>query len=213
MLLPRIIAFSGPKYSGKDTAASILFRQNETPGYANSFLRMPFAWGTKTICSLAFGYPEGLLEDPVLKETPTEDWPHIAPRWPMMDVANWFRDKYGEDIWVRVNKRRIIEQHAANPYWAYVITDWRFPQETTWLKAMNALRIYISRPSAEEQLHEAQKAGDAMALNPSEMHYASTREAATHIIKNDAEPYKMHNQVLSAVRNHFGFWHPEGGIK
>lgn len=212
MTAPRIIALSGPKYSGKDTAASALLGLRSMPKKDRFiFCRMPFAQGVKNTCQEFFGWDQSLLEDPVLKETKTEDWPNIEPRWPMMDIANWLRDKYGGDIHVRRNSRLIQELHRQGAYWAYVITDWRFPEETEWLESLGtrALKIYIQRDEAEERLQAAQKSGNAMALNQSEMHYANTKAAADRIILNNDAIHDLQNAMLSNVRQHFGYWYPD----
>ena len=205
---PRIIAFSGPKTCGKDTAASILFKQNDAKTqYKKFFLKTPFAEGVKNICADVFGYSQQVMVDSELKERPTADWPHLEPRWPMMDIANWMRDKYGSDVWVRRLDRLILHAELSQePYWAYVVTDWRFPEETDWLQKMGALKIYIERPEAEAKLEAAKAAGDAKALNPSEAHYASTKEAADLIIRNDAAIHNLQNNVLMEVRSRYGFW-------
>lgn len=209
---PRIIALSGPKYSGKDTAASSLLGLRSLPEKREFvFCRMPFAAGVKNICQEVFGWDPHLLEDPVLKETPTVDWPHTEPRWPMMDIANWMRDKYGGDVWVRRNARRINEIHTSRPYWAYVITDWRFPEETEWLQSLgsSALKVYVQRDEAEAKLHAAQQGGNEMALNPSEMHYANTKAAADIILDNNGAIHIMQNNMMQEVRKHFGYWYPD----
>ncbi len=200
---PRIIAFSGPKFSGKDTAASILLRQA-------GFVKMPFAGGVKNTCHDFFGWDYEDMEKFSFKETPTDDFPFIMPRWPMMDIANWLRDKYGGDIHVRRNARLIDQMHMSNKRaWAYVITDWRFPEETEWLNKAGALKIYIDRPSAEASLTVAQDSGDAMALNPSEMNYAETRANADVVLANDREIYNLQNNVMSTVRSRFGYWYKD----
>ena len=218
----RIVAFSGPKYCGKDTAAKILFRQNDRY-HKNLFRRAPMAEGVKNICREAFGYTDYELEDPKGKETKTDFFPFVEPRWPMMDVANFMRDKYGGDIWVQ-RWERVALQNEYTPEgeakcagetfdewdargWAcHVMTDLRFPEELEMLQRHNACIIYIHRSEAEENLSSKQGAGDAMALNPSEAHYKLIRENATYTIYNDQEIHNLHNEVLSCVRNHYGYW-------
>lgn len=210
---PRIIAIGGPKYSGKDTAASSLLGLRSLPKKDQFvFCRMPFAQGVKNICQEVFGWDQSILEDPALKETKTVDWPYIEPRRPMMDVANWMRDIYGGDVWVRRNIRRINEIHATRPYWAYVITDWRFPEETEWLNSLDpahVLKLYILRDSAEENLAALRQEGDEMAINPSEAHHAEIRKAADVVLANNNAIHHLQNDVLNAVRNHFGYWYPD----
>ena len=74
----RVVAFSGPKYCGKDTAAKGLLILNEKYR-KNLFRRAPMAAGVKAICQQAFGYTDEHLEDPVLKETKTDFFPFIEP--------------------------------------------------------------------------------------------------------------------------------------
>lgn len=199
----RIVAFSGPKYCGKDTAAKGLISLNAAHRLA-LFRRAPFAEGVKNICREAFGYTDDELEDPILKETKTDFYPFIEPRWPMMDIANWMREKYGGDVWVR-RWNRVAEENAE--YWAaHVITDHRFPEELEYLQKMNACIIYVEREEAEEALRLKRESGNAMALNASEAHYALIRENATAIIQNDSTIAHLHNQAQSIVRNHFGYW-------
>jgi hypothetical protein len=199
----RVVAFSGPKYSGKDTAAKALLGHGDNIRL-NLFRRASMAEGVKNICRDTFGYTDELLEDPLLKETKTETWPYLEPRWPMMDIANWMRDKYGSDIWARRWERVTME---ADPYWAcHVMTDLRFPEELEMLQRLNALIIYIYRTEAEDALATKQAAGNAMALNPSEAHYALMRENAHVTIYNDSTIEALHKQVLKEVDNVYGDW-------
>lgn len=209
---PRIIAFTGPKACGKDTMAQVLLRQNNgfNNVHYNYFARTPFAQGVKTICNQVFGWPLDLQDDSAFKETVLEEWPHVAPRWPMMDIANWFRDKYGPDVWVHTLARRIAAYEETNPFGAYVITDLRFPNELEWLKRQpNAWIVYVYRDEAEQKLQEAKATGDAMALNPSEAHYDLIKAEADLVLANNQEIYKAHNTLLQELRvrfGHFSYW-------
>lgn len=199
----RIVAFAGPKYCGKDTAAKGLLLLNEAHK-KNIFRRAPFAEGVKNVCKETFGYTDEHFEDPLLKETKTEFWPFIEPRWPLMDVANWFRDKYGGTVWVRRWER--VAQ-ASDGYWAcHVITDHRFPEELEMLQRLDALIIYIRREEAEEQLRIKRDAGNAMALNISESHYGLILDNATHIVHNDSSIAHLHNEVQTIVKLKYGHW-------
>lgn len=196
----KVIALGGPKYSGKDSIAEVLQGIHKDGIWL--YERTPMAAGVKQICSEVFGWPLSLMEDPLLKETPTEEWPYIAPREPMMDVANWFRDRFGGDVWVRRNQMVIAA--LASP--VCVVTDWRFPEETEWLNSLgnNALKIYVQRDSAEESLLSKQAAGDSMANNPSESHYASIKENADYIIENNSELGIAQMRLMNLVETHFG---------
>lgn len=203
----RVIAFTGPKTCGKDTAAKALFRQNL--GNVNQFFRKAqFASGVKTVCHDFFGWSYEEMEDAIFKETPVPLWkdgPEIEPRWPMMDIANWMRDKYGRDIHA-IRWERIAAQHHFH-WGAEVITDLRFPdEELPAIRRYDSLVIYIERKEAEEQLASAQAAGDAKALNPSEMHYARLREEADVILANNGSKSDLNAQVMNLVRAKFGHW-------
>lgn len=206
----RIVAFAGPKYSGKDTAAKGLFGlfMNTTH---NLFRPAKMAEGVKSILREAFGYTDEQLEDPVFKETKTETYPFIEPRWAMMDTANWFRDHYTPDIWCQRWKRVALE---SDPYWAcHVMTDMRFPEELAMVQQLGGLIIYIHRTEAEETLAAKQGAGDAMALNPSEAHYKLIRENADTTIYNDSTIEHLHAQVRAVTQNYYGHWNYWGAEK
>jgi len=200
----RIVAFTGPKMCGKDTAAKALFNLNNpvvVPGQRSLFQKNPFAYGVKAICNLTFGWDFEQMDDPIFKETMLDEWPNCEPRWPMMDIANWMRDKYGGDVWVRAWINRVLPQFECQ-----VITDLRFPEELEMLAQHQACIIYIHRTEAEEALAKAKAAGDEKALNPSEAHYPLMRQKANFVLENDGEPFELRNAVLQAVRQHFGYW-------
>lgn len=204
----RLIAFTGPKESGKDTLAKCLFSQN-TPiagKYFPFFMRQPFSYGVKSICKSTFGWSMEQQDDPVFKETCLEEWPRIEPRWAMMDIANFMREKYGPDVWVHALESRLQIAEKEDPHGAYVITDLRFPNEIDYLLRHNALIIYVQRDKAEKALKEAQARGDEKALNPSEAYYALMREKATVVLDNNGNIHQGHAQVFKAVRSHFGGW-------
>jgi hypothetical protein len=58
----RIVSFTGPKSSGKDTSADILEAEKIAKG------RISFAGPLKKICAQVFGLHHTLLNDPILKE-------------------------------------------------------------------------------------------------------------------------------------------------
>ncbi len=205
----KVIAFCGPKGCGKDTAASFLLDMNAAYG-KNLFRKAPMAEGVKNICRDFFGWLPEEMDDFTFKETPRPLWEGglaIEPRWPMMDVANWLRDKYGGDI----HARRWAQHTRNNAHWgAHVVTDMRFPEELEVLSQFDFFPIYIDRPAAEEALGAKQRAGDSMANNPSETHYAFLRqyaEAHGAVISNDGPTYKLQNNVLMRTGTRFEHWH------
>lgn len=198
----RIIAFTGPKTCGKDTAAKALL---DLPDLGTKyFIQEQFARGTKDIGKLVFGYTHEQLEDPILKETPTDTWPFLAPRVPLMDVANWFRDQYGGTVWVNALQNRLKGRELQSNGW--VITDLRFPEELEWLHSMNALVLYVEREEAEMKLSALQAEGDLMALNPSESHYDTMLQGCSAIVQNNGTIPQLHGQVQALVQQKFGHW-------
>lgn len=205
---PRIIAFTGPKTCGKDTVAQVLLNQNHarTGPIHPYFARTPFAAGVKQICHDVFDWSHQDMDDPIFKETQLVKWPHIEPRWAMMDIANWMRDKYGADVWVKALDKRIRQMEAHNPYGAYIITDLRFPNEIDWLDTQNSLIIYIRRDEAEKALAKAQEEGDPKALNRSESHYAEMLERCDLVLPNDLDIHHAQHEAMNMIRARFDHW-------
>lgn len=205
---PRIIAFSGPKTCGKDTLATALTMAN-TSSEGDSyryFRRTPFAEGVKRICQQTFGWSMLDMDNAEWKETKLATWPYIEPRWAMMDIANFMRDKYGEDVWVHALRERIEYCERSTPYGAYVITDLRFPNEVEWVLENGGAIFYVNRDVAELALAEAKQLGDPKALNPSEAHYDYIRERATAVLDNNGSIQEGRTLVLGAVQTQFGHW-------
>lgn len=198
----RVIALCGPKYSGKDTAFKGLMRHNQTY-HKNLFRRAPMAEGVKNIVTEVFGWGPELYEHPTLKEQKLDVWPFIEPRWPLMDIANWMRDKYGGDVWPRRWERVALQCEG---WGAHVITDCRFPEEVEMLDRHNSLLVYVKRDESERALEEAQKAGDQMALNQSESHYDMLKREADVIVENNGAIHNLYNDIDAVVNNYFGFW-------
>jgi hypothetical protein len=203
----RIIGICGPKYSGKDTAGNFLAAQNKPWLHEPQYFRMSkMAEGVKNIVEEVFGWGPELYEDPVLKETKLKEWPFIEPRWPMMDIANWMRDKYGGDVWARRWERLALHAQDKTGVGAHVITDVRFPEELDMIRRHDSLLVYIKRPEAEEALSSGQKKGNLMALNPSELHYEFLQLQADIVIDNDRMPHHLKNAIHGAVNSRFGHW-------
>lgn len=206
----RVIAFCGPKTCGKDTAASALFKQNDIDEKKFYFRRAPFAEGVKNVCREFFGWTLEQMDDSAFKETAIPFWPGgpvMAPRWPMMDIANFLRDKYGPDIHAQRWQRQAEIFNA--PGIAHVVTDLRFPNELEFMRANNALVIYVHREEAEQALEKAQAAGDSMALNPSEAHYTILRRYAEDygvVIHNDGQIHELQHKAVACVNNRLGHW-------
>ena len=199
----RIVAFTGPKGCGKDTAAKGLLDLNQKHR-TNFFHRQMMAGPAKAIAAMAFGLTEEQIEDRVLKETVLERFPYLCPRQLVIDVANWYRDQYSGHVWAHAWER--IASGKANKWGCFVITDIRFPEEIEMLRRHDSILIYVNRREAEEELAKKQAAGDKLAQNVSESHYGLLYDNADAVVENNNEVYNLHNEVISVVRNHFDYW-------
>lgn len=204
----RIIGLTGPKTCGKDTAAEGLLRLNEGR-QLNLFRRRQMAGPAKALASRAFGYPVEWNDDQELKEKPLETWPFICPRQLTIDVANWYRHKYGGDVWANAFERealREIEEGSWEHYGVQVMPDLRFPEEPAMMARHQSLIIYIQRDEAEKALAEKQAAGDVMANNVSESHYAHMRAIANAVVDNNGTKEHMWGQLYAIINNAWGHW-------
>jgi len=210
--MTRVLMLTGPKTCGKDTAAAHLLSLSYPRTSVSPFRKLQFAGAVKAFAMDMFGYSFDQMEDGTLKEAQTAEWPYLAPRWPLMDIANWMRDKYGPNVHA-CRARRIIMEHrgADDEPWAWVIPDLRFPDdELPIIRGLDAetLVVYIHRDKAEESLTSAKLKGDAMALNPSEAYYAKLREEADVVLTNEeGKPWELKNKIVSYVRNEWGYWY------
>lgn len=213
----RIIAFCGPKGCGKDTAAKTLFEKNQS-NYGKFFRHSPMAEGVKNVCEDFFGWDMYDMSRMDFKETPIPYWPGgpvLEPRWAMMDIANWLRDKYGGAIhaarWAMHAQNEDISVNIEG-WTSHVTTDMRFPEEVGIFEqygGVEFLPIYIERTEAEEILATKQASGDKMALNASESHYPFLREYCRlkgAIVQNNGGVHQLHNEVMQVVKNKFGHW-------
>lgn len=183
--LVSILALSGPKGCGKDTAAGHLIARNSFHN-RQLFVRRGFADSVRAVVKEVLGYTEQELIYPSLKETPIERWPFQAPRQPQQDIANMMREVYGGDVWA---KRMARYYWSLNPreVGCLIIPDHRFPEEAAWFDSFPpgvVTRAYVYRPEAEERLEAQRAAGDHLASNVSESHYTFLTKKADFIIAN-----------------------------
>lgn len=200
----RIIAFTGPKESGKDIAASRLLSRNRMDGYPdNYFDRIPFAGPIKQMMRIAFGLSEKEVEDAVLKETVLDRWPFLAPRKLLQDEANHFRDVYGADVWTRAWQKAVDSSGA----YCILVTDLRFPNELHAIQNAGGLVVYVSRDVAEKKLAEQMAEGNTLALNASESHWDYIRDNADVILSNDSTYDDLFDEIEGIVESGLGHWH------
>lgn len=199
----RIIAFAGPKGSGKDTAAAVLLSRNGLD-HKDYFLRTPFAGSLKSICAQMFNITREEEEHPILKETPLTRWPFQAPRKIHQDVANAMRQLYGGGVWAQIWENNNVCPDFG--YGAAVVTDHRHPEESVVLDRNGAFRIYIQNDEAEARLATLRDEGDILASDSSESYWAQLKAEAHIVIGNNTTIPDLHDKVIRAVEYRFGNW-------
>ncbi|MEQ8308098.1 MAG: hypothetical protein RIA09_16305 [Hoeflea sp.] len=152
--MTNIVAFTGLKGSGKDTAATIL----KAAGYEE----IKFAGALKAMFR-AFLYYQNVdsvtverMVEGDLKETPSEYLSGVTPRYFMQMLGTEFgRKLIDEEIWVNalVNK---VEQ---GDYENVVITDLRFPNESDAITKLGGASYRLQRDieGNEFSQHESEK--------------------------------------------------------
>jgi len=136
---PKIIAFCGPKGSGKDAAAGILKNHKHAK----------FAGGLKVMIGALLEYAGCDKKDVQYwvegagKEKPCPFLGDITPRYAMQTLGTeWGRDKMHKDFWVRMTENYI--KTLGN--YPVVITDLRFPNERDMVQKLGGVAVRI-RPS------------------------------------------------------------------
>jgi hypothetical protein len=168
-----IIAFSGVKFAGKDTAAEVLIR-------SYGFKRIGLADKLKDICSKVFGVPRQDMDNPSLKEVPFET-PMTITNTNILDLLETIsndgfvfdlekttlevcKNFYGKILtsirdMLQTVGTDICRTFVQDDIWlAYVknivktrvvpivITDARFKNERDYLKSLGAVLVLVKRP-------------------------------------------------------------------
>lgn len=128
-----IIAFTGKRGSGKDTAAEAL--------KSLDYVHINFADPLRRITHTAYGVTYEEMSDPILKEMVLDRYPYKSPRELLTIIGTeLFRD-YIDDTWVQAFERE------ARKHSHVVLSDLRFLNEEIALRKLNATLVRVSRPS------------------------------------------------------------------
>jgi len=149
--MKQLIAFTGLKGSGKDTAAEVLL------GYG--FKVIKFADPLKAMMRAYLrtnGIPEDMIEMYVegdLKETCLDEWEGCSTRYAMQTIGTeWGRYKIGDSLWVNSFKRRAAVHDLV------VCTDVRFNDEVNVIRSLGGKVYRIARPGQENNdMHESER--------------------------------------------------------
>lgn len=204
----RVIVFTGPKTSGKDTAARFLLARNSLIR-ANLFEQHNFADPLKNACGTLFGLSATEMGDMPFKEQELNRWPFGTPRDHLIKVAKMFRTFYGGDIFVR-RWEEIIKLSKAE---CIVVTDLRHTEELDKLEEMKAIIIYVQNDKAEAKLRSLKEAGDMAANDASEASYDLMRARSHAIVTNNGSINDLHTEVSKVAKELLGDWSLWGNMK
>lgn len=159
-----IIALTGKKRSGKDTAGSYLVDKY-------GFTKYAFAQPIKDICKIIFLWDERHIEGE-LKEVIDTRW-GISPREAFQTIGtDIFRDTFpklhkkfnyliGMDIWIK----RFIYWYQDNKDKDIVITDLRFFNEAQILRELGGYIVKIISPVPNQDKHKSETEMDRITAN------------------------------------------------
>ena len=139
MNFPAIIALTGRKYSGKDTAADCFT--------ALGYERVKFAGALKEMLRALYRYcgmPANEIERRIegdMKEEPCDVLCGETSRRAMETIGTeWGRQMIAEEIWVSALKMRAVHSGKV------IVTDLRFPNELQAMRALGGIVGRIIRP-------------------------------------------------------------------
>lgn len=140
--MPDIVAFTGLKGSGKDTAASVMKRF----GYREVKFADPLKTMVRAYLEFCGIHPENIerMIEGDLKEVPHPVLQGKTPRYVMQTLGTeWGRKMIGEDIWVDAWERNVLKGGSV------VCSDLRFPNEEAKVRQYNGRIFRVVRDGVE----------------------------------------------------------------
>ena len=184
----RLIGITGRKFNGKDTLGNFFVTNN-------NFRRLAFADALKEACRCIFGFNDEQLYGNK-KEVVDEFWktsPRIILQYLGTDL---FRNQLstimphiGNDIWVEVIRKQILDGWLLNRNTHFVVTDVRFPNEVKMIKDLGGIMLRVKRSNINNST-------DA---HISELHIDNL-EVDEEILNNDTKE-KLYENALSVIRH------------
>ena len=172
-----MIGITGLARSGKDTIAKHLWTRYE-------FIRIALADPLKLAAQQAFGLTQAQLGDE-LKDVVIPYW-GIAPRQMYQQVGDSFKEKFGEDFWV---KRWRLSYNVFRNTDHVVVPDVRFDNEVNEIRSLNGVLIRVVRGSGLEGAAGQHKSEAGITL------------PVNYTIDNGGSVSDLHSEVDRIVRS------------
>ena len=176
----RIIAVTGRKGSGKDTAANVLHRAD------GEFKRLKFADPLKNMLRQLFadaGFDEATIERMIegdLKETPFTELQGKTPRHLMQTLGTEWRDHIGKDLWLGLTSSK-ASTCARGGTSGIVITDMRFEHERAWAKQVGGCTVRVvgafAPPDTSASRHPSETYIDEMPVDVELFNFGTISDA------------------------------------
>jgi hypothetical protein len=191
--LPKVIGVTGRKFNGKDTVGKFLAH--------HGYIRIAFADALKDACRCIFGFSEEQLYGGS-KEVIDEFW-QTSPRRVLQfmgtdlcrdhlaEIMPWL----GNNVWVEVVKKKILDEWKTNPDAKFVITDVRFPNEIDLVKSLDGISIRVVRNEVNTSTdpHPSEIQIDTLDVN----HEVSNNESIESLYINVENIFSTNNNVTS----------------
>lgn len=140
----QLIAFTGRKGHGKNSAAEPILRIRSAKTQKFVWTEVNFADKMKEVCALVFDMDIEELYDPVVKEMKLRKYPFETPRSIMQRVGTeLFRNEW-PDVWTQA------WDCEASKHSHVVVTDLRFQNEYDVIKRLWGTVVHIERPGMDD---------------------------------------------------------------
>lgn len=140
----QIVAFTGRKGHGKDSAAAPILRIRSSVTQKFGWTEVNFADKLKEVCALVFDMDIEELYDPIVKEMKLNRYPFETPRSILQRVGTeLFRSEW-PDVWTQAWNRE------ASKHSHVVVTDLRFQNEYDIVRRLWGTVVRVERPGMDD---------------------------------------------------------------
>ena len=140
----QVIAFTGRKGHGKDSAAAPILEIRQPKSLLKVWTQVNFGDLVKEVCMLVFDLTAEEVYDPLVKEVKLIKYPFETPRSIMQKVGtDLFRSEW-PNVWVEAWEREAVKHSYV------VVTDLRFLNEYNMIKHYWGTVVRIHRPGVDD---------------------------------------------------------------